>query len=434
MIIKNIPHVARPFSHTARHSRQPVVRSLAAYGTVQDTHTHHSSTPPPPPPPPHSTFYQKPSSTVKQDQLFSDETRLQLERLRQHHFHATNLPDSPDFGTNQYLNINEELRQQLKDIVAQFHAPVRYAFAYGSGVFQQTGYDKKNKPMIDFIFGVSHPEHWHALNMQQNPHHYSGLRYLGSNAVSYIEENFGAGVYFNPYVEVNGVMIKYGVVSIDRLCRDLIDWETLYVAGRMHKPVKILRDDARVRLANQVNLTEAVRVALLTLPETFDQVELYERIAGISYMGDFRMTVGENPNKVKNIVGAQLGHFHRLYFSLLDDLPNVAVLNNGQFQQNLNPKFRGLMVQKLPRTLYDLIMKQHREFAKRSHLEVPMSKASTYQQIASSPNLPQYMDQSLRSIIARPALTQSIKGIFTAGVFKSSRYVSAKLGKWAKAK
>ena len=35
-------------------------------------------------------------------------------------------------------------------------------------------------------------------------------------------------------------MIKYGVVSIDKLCKDLIDWETLYIAGRMHKPVNII--------------------------------------------------------------------------------------------------------------------------------------------------------------------------------------------------
>jgi translocator assembly and maintenance protein 41 len=75
--------------------------------------------------------------------LFSDETRVKLERLRQHHFHSTNLPDSPDFGTNQHMSINEDLKQELKNVVSQFHAPVRYAFAYGSGVFQQSGYDLK---------------------------------------------------------------------------------------------------------------------------------------------------------------------------------------------------------------------------------------------------------------------------------------------------
>jgi translocator assembly and maintenance protein 41 len=90
-----------------------------------------------------------------------------------------------------------------------------------------------------------------------------------------------------------------------------------------------------VRLANQVNLTQAVRVALLTLPAEFNETELYERIAGISYKGDFRMVIGENPNKVKNIVEKQLSHFRRVYSHLLEDLPNVAVLENGQLQVNV---------------------------------------------------------------------------------------------------
>jgi translocator assembly and maintenance protein 41 len=91
--------------------------------------------------------------------LFSDETRVKLERLRQHHFHPTNIPDSPDFGTNQYMNINEELKQQLKDVVSQFNAPVRYAVAYGSGVFRQSGYDEK----------VQKRMHYYLLNHKVSP-------------------------------------------------------------------------------------------------------------------------------------------------------------------------------------------------------------------------------------------------------------------------
>lgn len=81
-----------------------------------------------------------------------------------------------------------------------------------------------------------------------------------------------------------------------------------------------------------MNLTEAVRVALLTLPEEFTETQLYERIAGISYVGDFRSFTGENPNKVKNIVEAQMSQFHRLYSGLLDDLPNVSFLSEGKLQ------------------------------------------------------------------------------------------------------
>lgn len=93
--------------------------------------------------------------------------------------------------------------------------------------------------MVDFIFGVSHPQHWHSLNLQANPHHYSILGKFGSKAVAMTQERFGAGVYFNPFVEVNGMLIKYGVVSIDTLCHDLLNWETMYVSGRLHKPVSL---------------------------------------------------------------------------------------------------------------------------------------------------------------------------------------------------
>lgn len=33
-------------------------------------------------------------------------------------------------------------------------------------------------------------------------------------------------------------LIKYGVISVKHLCDDLRDWETLYMSGRMQKPVR----------------------------------------------------------------------------------------------------------------------------------------------------------------------------------------------------
>jgi translocator assembly and maintenance protein 41 len=72
---------------------------------------------------------------------------------------------------------------------------------------------------------------------------------------------------------------------MDTLCTDLLSWETLYLSGRMHKPIRIIKDDARVKLTQQVNLASAARTALLTLPEKFDESQLFERIAGFSYGG-----------------------------------------------------------------------------------------------------------------------------------------------------
>jgi hypothetical protein len=40
---------------------------------------------------------------------------------------------------------------------------------------------------------------------------------------------------------------------------------------------------------------------------------LFQRTAGISYLGDFRMTFGENPKKVRNIVDGNLDAFRQLY-------------------------------------------------------------------------------------------------------------------------
>lgn len=144
------------------------------------------------------------------------------------------------------------------------------------------------------------------------------MRLMGSDAVAWMQEKgIGAGVWFNVEVEVNGKILKYGTISVDTLCRDMLDWETLYISGRTQKPVRILHDDARVRLANQVNLASALRTALLLLPESFTEVQLFEEIAGLSYRGDFRMKVGENPLKVRNIVEAQLDSFRSLYGGLL---------------------------------------------------------------------------------------------------------------------
>lgn len=116
------------------------------------------------------------------------------------------------------------------------------------------------------------------------------------------------------------------------LLRDLEEWETLYLAGRLQKPVKILRDDAKVKLATKQNLENAVRVALLMLPERFAEEDLFLKIAGLSYRGDFRMLFGENPHKVYNIVYAQMDAFHEKYVDIITELPNVNYLADGSLE------------------------------------------------------------------------------------------------------
>lgn len=140
---------------------------------------------------------------------------------------------------------------------------------------------------------------------------------------------------------------------MDNLCADLLNWRSLYLAGRMHKPLRIIKDDARVRLTQQVNLTSAVRTALLTLPSDFTEIELFERIAGISYAGDPRMLLpAENRGKVGNIVRKQAPQFKELYHRLVTGLPGVHwPVHMSTIQQDSSPLARSAHLKKLPSNL-----------------------------------------------------------------------------------
>ena len=396
--------------------------------------------------------------------------------------HFSELPHS-NFGVNQHIVINDELKEALRQILWQFKAPIRYAFAYGSGVFPQSKHVAgtggtsihKNAPpaiekaqggnpkMIDFIFGVSHTQHWHSLNLQQHRNHYSAVGSLGSGAVSTVQERWGAGVYFNPYITVNGTLIKYGVVNLDTLCTDLSEWNTLYLAGRLHKPVKILRDDPRVRLANQVNLISALRTALLLLPPSFTEQDLYGTIANISYLGDPRMSLPtEDPSKVANIVGHNITNFRRLYSPLIDNLPNVSFNDskcttrdwaadptaNCKLEQDMDPVRRGNMVRRLPKSFRSKLYFQYQKKYQIPQLEFnKMLEQSSdehalggfkrrrgggfEQRIASEPaeDLRGEVRGVIKKTIGWPSTSQSFKGLITSGFGRSWRYMSEKMQK-----
>ncbi|KAH7384917.1 mitochondrial matrix Mmp37-domain-containing protein [Cadophora sp. MPI-SDFR-AT-0126] len=401
--------------------------------------------------------------------------------------HFSELPHR-NFGVNQHIVINDEFKEALRQILWQFRAPIRYAFAYGSGVFPQskqtagsssaTSIHPKPPPavvkaqggspkMIDFIFGVSYTQHWHSLNLHQHRDHYSALGSLGSGAVSAVQDKWGAGVYFNPFVTVNGTLIKYGVVNLDTLCTDLSEWNTLYLAGRLQKPVKILRDDPRVRLANQVNLLSALRTALLLLPPEFTEQELYGVIANISYMGDPRMAFPtEDKSKVANIVGHNLPHFRRLYSPLIENLPNVSFNDpkcsdpdwaadstaNVSLAQDMDPVKRGNMVRRLPKSfrakLYFQYQKKYQiprpEFNKmlESSSDEDATRINRRQgggferRIANEP--PEDLRAEVRYVIKKtiswPSTSQSLKGILTSGIRRSWRYMSEKMSKYREGK
>ncbi|KAL3965541.1 hypothetical protein ACCO45_002545 [Purpureocillium lilacinum] len=362
------------------------------------------------------------------------------------------------FGVNQHMIINYELKEALRIMLRQFNAPIVYCFAYGSGVFPQE--DTSGRTITEAEFRAVHPKPPEALHRD----HYSGIASLGSGFVSRVQ-NWGAGVYFNPFIEMNGMLIKYGVTSIDNLVKDLSTWDNLYLAGRLQKPVKILRDHPQVRLANQHNLIAAVRTALLLLPPDFTETQLYSTIAGLSYLGDPRMALPtENKSKVDNIVNNNVVHFRRLYAPLIKTLPNVAFTSpvrlddedwvldptaDTKLQQDMDPVKRGNMVRRLPRSFRSRLYFQYQ---KKFHMPREefnrMMEASSddsgsikrrqggefEQRIARDDpeDLQHIVRQVIKQTVNWPSTTQSIKGLLMGGWGRTLRYLAEKYAKWKK--
>lgn len=309
------------------------------------------------------------------------------------------------------MMMQEELWKALQDEFPQMD----FCMAYGSGVFSQLDHDNSSS-MIDLVFAVDDPVQWHTDNLERNWHHYSFLRQLGASSIASFQEKYGAGVYYNTLIHLKSPvigerMIKYGVVSSRTLCNDLNDWNTLYLSGRMHKPVSILNSTSKdIQSAASRNLKHALHYALLCLPEKFTERELFMRIAGISYLGDFRMTFGENPRKVRNIVDGNMRDFKRLYQKKIafSEFVSPSLIDGETMVSNVTtPKVREEVMHELP-------------------LNVRRRLAGNLAQKAGK-DVKKGVQYAVSSIVHRYSRSQSIKGIFTAGAVKSAMYVAQKL-------
>lgn len=300
------------------------------------------------------------------------------------------------------------------EIISQFPQDhLVHCFGYGSGVFSQNlANDTHAAGMLDLILVVENTKEFHQKNLLRFPHHYAPwLRYGGANLITRIQrQGFpwlqDAHVLFHVVdQDENLPKMKYGVVDRDDLERDLTRWESLYLAGRLHKPTLpiVSRDDSIVKAQDQ-NLKSATAAALL-LSESSSELSwlsLYRQIASLSYTGDFRMQVGgEDPKKLDKLVQApgQLQRFHDLYRPILKSYETSGVLSrneNGIEWASKDPSTTRHLRDQLPPSLRE----DHRA-----------------------------LTTALAAIVAPAARNQSFKGVFTLGFRKSLQYASAKLSK-----
>jgi len=238
-----------------------------------------------------------------------------------------------------------------------------WSCCYGSQVMESALLSQ-----LDMIIAIqdSKIQAWHEKNLIINWDHYSiWARGLGLNFVMYLQ-NYGAGVYFHPYISFrdNNTQYKYGAIALSTLVKDLTEWEHFYIAGRLHKPVLQLQNNSVVAEAQSKNLNSALSVALLLLPHQFSEDDLYKTIAGLSYTGDIRMKFGENPQKIENIVSGNTEHFRQLYSPHLEkfaasDIIKMYKPNSGSFTIEQDFSKHNALMLILPKNLKEQMLKFH---------------------------------------------------------------------------
>ncbi len=301
--------------------------------------------------------------------------------------------------------IDRPLDSFLKEVESGFdypETPLNTVIAYGSGAFPQLGYKKGvDRPMVDFIFATKDPEAWHQANIARRPDDYSRAGH--SLLVRRFWQNKGGGLWYNAFVNFEGREIKYGVIGSDVLNQDCRQWDRLYAAGRLQKPTNILRETDEFNQAQRVNLMIANRVALLLGAESFLAREHYEQIARLSFDSDIRMRLNyENPEKVQNILGANLEGFESLHGPFLEALEQEGLVAR-----------RGSDSDSYERDLSD-------------EASIRLAKACPFK----LPNDPQKIPAALRGKINRvvfySSVMQPLKGLSTTDGKIWQRYLKAK--------
>lgn len=231
-------------------------------------------------------------------------------------------------------------------------------------------------------------------------------------------------------------MIKYGVTSVASLQRDLLDWNALYLAGRLHKPVETLLSHPKIEGAQAANLESAVRTALLLLPRRFTMRQLLHTICDLSYVGDIRMGLAEDERKVDRILQGSYERLVAMYEPPLKVAESQwgAVLRRGAgggwIEQSMASDVRSGLIASLPAmVLYKLSGALGRPIPKAALQNDPAARATLAVQVASFSQSSEVLQRSIASIVRASSRRQTFMGLFSAGILKSAMYAWKKVNK-----
>lgn len=211
----------------------------------------------------------------------------------------------------------KDIEQTIKSFM-ETKPPVIDIIGYGSAVKVQNGYKSDIKKQIDIIATVDDSLTWHKQNRKENPKEYNRLAMHLLRPILHL----GTDISYVSNIPYDDNYFKIGVIDRFDFLYDLENWSNFYMAGRTQKPVMVVEGNQEIKNAIMKNRTNALITSLiLNSDKVIDEKILFETLCSLSYLGDIRMSLKfENPNKVGNIVNAELDEFKNIYSELNYDL------------------------------------------------------------------------------------------------------------------
>ncbi|KAH7836574.1 hypothetical protein Vadar_003021 [Vaccinium darrowii] len=294
----------------------------------------------------------------------------------------------------------------------------------------------KGLPPVEFccVYGSAlHPNN-SDKNLKINRDHYASwmVHLGGAKLITEVADEIGVGVHFNPFVTWKDKMFKYGVVRMDDLIRDILNWERFYLSGRLQKPVHVLVDNLDIGNINSVNLRAATSAALLLSPSKFSEENLYGKICSLSYMGDLRMFFAEDKNKVNKIVQGQFTLFQSMYKPFLEEFAAKDLLrftssagNQVNVSQDCALSAASSLVSRLPPTIRSEMTLR---FGDKTHLS-NSGKVTRELVIGSREEAAECMRKIVRRRVMVSSARQAVSGLLTVGAVSGVRYLANKMHK-----
>ena len=211
----------------------------------------------------------------------------------------------------------KDIEQTIKSFMEK-KPPVIDIIGYGFAVKIQNGYKSDVKKQINIIATVDDSLTWHRQNRKENPKEYNRLAMCLLRPILHL----GTDISYVSNIPYDDNYFKVGVIDRFDFLYDLENWSNFYMAGRTQKPVMVVEGNEEIKNVIMKNRTNALITSLiLNSDKVIDEKVLFETLCSLSYIGDIRMSLKfENPNKVGNIVNAELAEFKNIYSELNDDL------------------------------------------------------------------------------------------------------------------